>query len=139
MLNPNIEPKIKFWDEHKKCQFVQNIRQSDVDKLLQRVNEVSPENANVETIKNIVTKIEILFTSNSKETFGVVSQKSYKNYTNKKWFNAECRNARNRYHYTRKIYNKLKIVSKEYKNIISQNVEKIKKYKNWKIAKFEVY
>ena len=133
---PNSEPKIKLWDESKSRHFVENIRQSDVDEILQ---SITLENMSIATVNDTVQKIETLFISNSKNTFGV--KKPYKNTTNKSWFNAECQNARNVYHYTRKMYNKnktqfnknrLKIMSKEYKNKISKNV---KNFKNSRIEK----
>ena len=136
---PKPDPKIKLWDENKSQQFVENIHQSDVDEILQSVNEITPENTNNETVNNVVRKIETLFISNSKNTFGV--KKPYKNMQNKRWFNTECQNARNIYHYTRKMYNKyktqfyknkLKIVSKEYKNKISKSV---KNFKNTRVDK----
>ena len=131
MQNMKLEPKIKLWEEHKSQQFVENIRQADVDDILENLNNITSENVQIENINDIVQKIETLFTSNSKITFGVKKPKPPKNKTNKQWFNTECKNARNIYHNTRKLYNKykseyyknrLKIVSKEYKNIISQNV-----------------
>ena len=104
MYTPKTDPKIKLWDENKSRQFVENIRQSDVDEILQSVNEITPENTNNETVNNVVRKIETLFISNSKNTFGV--KKPYKNMQNKRWFNTECQNARNIFYYTRKMYNK---------------------------------
>ena len=132
--NQQSDPKIKLWDENKSHQFVENIRQSDVDAILQSINEISSENANAEIVNSIVGKIETLFLSNSKNTFGVKKPPTFSK--NKTWFNTECKNARNIYHNARKMYNKaktqfyknrLKIVSKEYKNIISKSVKNFKK------------
>ena len=72
-----------------------------------------------------------------------------RNAKRKKWFNNECRRARNLYHTTRKTYNRhknthnkeqLKHVSKAYKQVISKNVRKhnsenIAKLKKMKHAK----
>ena len=106
-------------------------------------------------VNKVVSSIEALFVSASKTTFGLKRGKrdsnSYRQnkHMNKKWFNQECRNARNTYHYIRKQYNmyktvhyknRLKNVSKLYKRAISKNVtiyknEKISKLKNLKRAK----
>ena len=66
-----------------------------------------------------------------------------RNAKRKKWFNNECRRARNLYHFTRKTYNRhknthnkeqLKHVSKAYKQVISKNV---RKYNSENIAKLK--
>ena len=137
--NQKSDPKVKLWDENKSQNFVENISQSDVDDILHSVNDITPETTNTETVNEIVRKIEALFVSNSKNTFGV--KKPHRDTKNKNWFNTECQNARNIYHYTRKMYNKyktqyyknkLKIVSKDYKNKISKSV---KNFKNTRVEK----
>ena len=139
MHKPILQPKVKLWDERKSNQFVENIRQTDVDEILQSLNEISPDKVNNEIVNDVVQKIEMLFMSNAKETFGVKKPKTPEtDKLNKPWFNAECKNSRNIYHNTRKLYNrykneyyknKLKIVSKEYKNVISKSVKNFKKSK----------
>ena len=106
-------------------------------------------------VNTVVRSIEHLFSSASEMTFGFQRVNSGPNIsrlnkpTKKKWFNQECRSARNTYHYVRKQYNKyktnhlknlLKIVSKQYKGAISKNInmfkkEKINKLRNLKDAK----
>ena len=106
-------------------------------------------------VNTVVRSIEHLFSSTSEMTFGFQRVNSGQNIsrpnkpTKKKWFNQECRSARNTYHYVRKQYNKyktnhlknlLKIVSKQYKGAISKNInifknEKINKLRYLKDAK----
>ena len=84
----------------------------------------------------ITSRIENIFVSNAKNTFGVKKNfRQINNHRHKQWFTFECKTARNRYHSTRKKYNKyktpyyknmLKTVSKEYKNMIAQSLKKFK-------------
>ena len=89
-----------------------------------------------------------IFNDTCKETFGIKKPYTRKPMakSTKPWFNYECKSARNIYHKTRRLYNRfktdyyknmLKIVSKTYKNVLSNNAkrfnaEKIKKLRNLK-------
>ena len=95
-------------------------------------------------IDSIVQRIGTIFEKTSKTSFGYASRKKINVNQDKKikpWFNYDCRNTRNLYHQTRKMYNKnkteenkirLKQVSKEYKNTIYKSQ---KQYKNNNINK----
>lgn len=106
-------------------------------------------------VNTVVRSIEHIFISASETTYGFQRINTGPNIsrtnkpTHKKWFNQECRNARNTYHHVRKQYNKykttyfknrLKTVSKQYKGAISKNMnifknERINKLRNLKDAK----
>ena len=115
-------------------------------RLFDQGNSINPE-----SINNIVCQIENLFSSAAKRSFGYKSQTKSKKILqeNKKWFNSECRSARNSYHIARKLYNKykttyykekLKSISKTYKQVLAKTVRSHKnstilKLKNLKSAK----
>ena len=96
-------------------------------------------NTTARNINGIINQIGNIFLTASKTTYSHnrVSTPPHgsepRNAKRKKWFNNECRRARNLYHTTRKTYNRhknthnkeqLKHVSKAYKQVISKNVRK---------------
>ena len=106
--------------------------------------------ANKETIKQediefIVNDVGTRFSNTAeislgKKEFQMTERQNTK--TKNQWFNVECRRARNRYHYARKLYNKqnsehnkqfFRTVSKTYKCIILQCIRKTKEYRIKKI------
>ena len=139
--NPNASPKVRLWDDSGSNLFAENVCQDKLNNITQRLNNMTKESVSAQEINEIVIQIENLVSSAAKQSFGVKTQ-TYAEYSpNKKWFNQECRSARNNYHRIQKIYNKnktvynknlLKAVSKEYKTSISKNV---KKYKNQRVNK----
>ena len=105
------------------------------------LENLTQQTASQEGINRIVDQIENLFTSSAKQSFGIKSTIHNEDNGHKKWFDNECRVARNAYHRIRKLYNKhkttyyknlLKTVSKEYKCKISKSV---KNFKNQRVQK----
>ena len=102
--------------------------------MLNRISE--NVHVNNDDINAVISTIETLFTSSAQLTFGP----KYKHDNNKadntkkkRWFNAECFEARNTFHKVRKLYNKyktahynnlLKNISKEYKMKMNRSFEK---------------
>ena len=139
-------PEIKLWDENKCENFTENLDFGALEHINSLINLMSAkETIQIQDINTVISLIENLFLTASKETFGFKRRVGVKNTLcngrNNKWFNRECKTARNTYHTTRKQYNKyktlhlkkrLKAVSKQYKNTIAKNVAK---YKNDKINK----
>lgn len=138
------EPKVKLWDENKSEIYAQNIDHAQILQINDFLDILSDKEITCDDINSVVNRIENLFISNAQKTFGLKRDKTQtsRNTCNKPWFNFECRNARNVYHRSRKLYNKyktsnyrnmLKRVSKEYKNTISQSVRKFKQERLCKI------
>lgn len=139
-------PDVKLWDDSKANKFSENLNFEEINRIESNLKLLSTETVTLQDIDSIVNSIENLFTETSKQTFGFKKKKrgmpqSNCQKINKKWFNQECRDARNTYHHVRRQYNKyktahfknrLKTVSKLYKSVISKNV---KQHKNAKISK----
>lgn len=129
-------PKVKLWDETKKDLFVENINLQDIDDISSKLDSFRAQDCTAQDINTIISRIENIFVSNAKNTFGVKKNfRQINNHRHKQWFTFECKTARNRYHSTRKKYNKyktpyyknmLKMVSKDYKNKIAQSLRKFK-------------
>ena len=106
----NASPKVRLWDDSGSNLFAENVCQDKLNNITQRLNNMTKESVSVQEINEIVIQTENLFSSAAKQSFGVKTQ-TYAEYSpNKKWFNQECRSARNNYHRIRKIYNKNKTV-----------------------------
>ena len=100
-----------------------------------------------ESINNVVSQSEALFLAAPGSSFGYkckINDINTKNSNKKKWFTRECRVARNSYHIARKLYDKyksnfykeqLKSISKEYKQVLSNNA---RLYKNETIMKLKI-
>ena len=141
-----LEPeKIKLWDASKSQLFSENIDVESVTNIDEQLSSLLHGTEITQSdIDSIVQHIGTIFEKTSKASFGYASRKqSTVNHdkNTKPWFNKECRNTRNLYHQTPKMYNKnkteqnkirLKQVSKEYKNTIYKSQ---KQYKNNHINK----
>ena len=138
-------PEVKLWDSNKSDLFTENINYDEISKINSFLDVLGTEqNVHIHNINETVRRIENLFISNSKASFGqkrIKPNSHRQNTTNKQWFNKECRDARNTYHNVRRLYNKyktnhykhlLKNVSNAYKKAISKN---IKRHNNEKITK----
>ena len=100
--------------------------------VLQNMNSCSQRN-----IVDIVDKINTVFLTSAKQTFGVAKiTKRRRKCTQRTWFDAECKRKRNEYHIARKHYIKmkneitktvLKQSSKEYKHTLSKHYNKHRK------------
>ena len=149
-----VEEKINLWDSEKSNIFVQNFDSKALSEIGDRLSAL----ANKDTIKQediefIVDVIGKLFSDTAEISFGkkrILNDRKTKNKT--QWFNAECRRARNQYHYARKLYNKQKsehnkqffrTVSKTYKlqyyNTLEKKEDRIKKIKTLKHSNFKEY
>ena len=129
---PTCTPRL--WDEKKTHLFDKNIAECELQNIRVNLERVTVQNANQESINNIANQIENIFANSAKQSFGTRTSKT-DNKTHKKWFDKDCKHARNMYHYTRRLYNKhkntyfkdlLKSVSKNYKSRITQSVKTFK-------------
>ena len=110
---------------------------SSINAMLDRIS--ANDHVTNEDINEVISTIEKLFTSSAQLTFGP----KYKHNNNKadntkkkRWFNAECFEARNTYHKVRKLYNKYKTA--HYKNLLKNVSKKNTKMKmNRSFAKFQ--
>ena len=102
----NSDCKPRLWDVTKCHLFVENITENALSDIASCLENITQQTASQEQINEIVTKIENMFTSNAKQTFGTKKQNYNEGNTHKKWFYHECRVARNAYHNIRKLYNK---------------------------------
>ena len=144
-------PEIRLWMEEKGDNFRENLNLETINEILLSITNLKTENneVNASGINDVVSKIEQLFLNSAKNTFGVKKKLNEKVNKNKPWFNLNCKMARNEYHRIRRIYNRnkttenrnlLKIVSKRYKTVMKQSInrfktERISKLKNLKNAK----
>ena len=119
--------------------------------MLLSITNLKTENneINASCINDVVSKIEQLFLNCAKNTFGVKKKLNEKGNKNKHWFNLNFKMARNEYRVIRRMHNEnktienrnlLKIVSKRYKTVMKQSInrfktERINKLKNLKNAK----
>ena len=129
-------PTPRLWEESKAHRFEENISETELNTISECFENLKHQPTTQKQINEIVTKIENMFASTAKKTFGFKKLTQNENSNHKKWFNQECRGARNLYHNARKLYNKhktlyfknaLKTVSKEYKSTISKAVKNFKK------------
>lgn len=139
---------VKLWDSHKADSFSDNIDIIKVAEIETKI-DMMKENGNVvqEDINNIVNAISKVFNDTSRDTFGTYTQsKQYDKSNVTPWFDRSCYLIRNKYHRTRKAYNKyktahfkelLRSVSRQYKNTLriaqrNYNMSKIEKLKKLK-------
>ena len=128
------DPKVKLWEQGKAEIYLQNINLDVVTGINENLEEISKRGDISESdINDVVNKIETLFQDSCKRTFGYNKPKPKQKVSNKKqftWFNLECKNARNLYHRSRRLYNKhkteyykqlLKTISKDYKRVMNKN------------------
>ena len=141
-------PEIRLWMEEKGDNFRENLNLETINESITNLKTENNE-VNASGINDVVSKIEQLFLNSAKNTFGVKKKLNEKVNKNKPWFNFNCKMARNEYHRIRRMYNRnkttenrnlLKIVSKRYKTVMKQNInrfktERISKLKNLKNAK----
>ena len=126
---------------------VAHINYDEISKINYFLDVLGTEqNVHIHNINEIVRRIENLFISNSKASFGqkrIKPNSHRQNTTNKQWFNKECRDARNTYHNVRRLYNKYK--TNHYKHLLKTSVmrtkkaisKNIKRHNNEKITKLK--
>ena len=102
----DFNSKPKLWDETKCKSFVENNDENEMQKIQDKLTNIIQLNANQENINEVINQFENLFMQNAKVTFGTKQQRKPDENTHKKWFDSECKRARNVNHYTRKLYNK---------------------------------
>lgn len=141
--------RINLWDNEKANIFVQNIDEHALSEIEKKLSTLSTKDIiEQEDVNILVNDIGKLFGDTAELSFGTKRIfRDNKSKNDKYWFNAECRRARNQYHYARKLYNKQKsehnkqffrTVSKTYKRKITQciknnkqeKIEKLKRMKN---------
>ena len=122
-------PEVKLWDSNKSDLFIENINYDEISKINSFLDVLGTEqNVHIHNINETVRRIENLFISNSKASFGqkrIKPNSHRQNTTNKQWFNKECRDARNTYHNVRRLYNKYK--TNHYKHLLKKSVMRTKK------------
>ena len=135
MQDSNITVKTIHLNSEKAGSFENNCDTSRIRDIVDSLDTLLNKTINKQDIDDVASTIEDLFENACLETFGTrtIKQKNI-NKLSKPWFNIDCRNARNLYHKTRKLYNKhktehyrllLKNVSKEDKNTVSKNIKSI--------------
>lgn len=123
---------------------LENINIQDLEDINSKLDSFQAQDCTAQDINTITSRIENIFVSNAKNTFGVEKNfRQINDHRHKQWFTFECKTTRNRYYSIRKKYNKyktpyyknmLKMVSKEYKNMIAQSM---KRFKNNRLNKLK--
>ena len=119
---PPVE-KTKLWDNDKANTFSYNFDLNTMTKIGNKLSDLSNkevvEKGDIETIVNDIGK---RFINCAELSFGKTgNSNNVKKTVNKPWFNAECRRARNQYHYASKMYNKQKSVyNKQFLRTVSK-------------------
>ena len=107
-------PEVKLWDSNKSDLFTENINYDEISKINSFLDVLGTEqNVHIHNINETVRRIENLFISNSKASFGqkrIKPNSHRQNTTNKQWFNKECRDARNTYHNVRRFTTNTKLI-----------------------------
>ena len=123
------QPKMKLWKQENAEFFLQNFDSSKLPQINQMLDGLNLQmHVSKSDIDDVNRQIESLFHSACSNTFGMTTpKKTIVKKSNKPWFNAGCRSARNLYHKTRRPYNRfktdyyknmLKTVCKNYKQVI---------------------
>ena len=100
----------KLWKQENAESFLQNFNSRDLSRINQVIDGLTHQtNVLQPDVDNVTHEIENLFHSACKNTFGMcTTNESKEKKSNKPWFNADCRSARNLYHKIRRLYNRSK-------------------------------
>ena len=148
----NTSNLTKTWDRNKANIFLENLNIDKVHEIDEKLNYyLESQICTQNNIDTITEDIASLFDTCSRKSFGMRRENTgdYNNPKNRltPWFDRKCNEIRNKYHKTRKAYNKyktqelkglLKSISKEYKSTLrrahnkfkTQNIEKLKSLKS---------
>ena len=95
-------PEVRLWDDSKKESFTSYLDYGEILKIDSSLElMLSGYNLNSNSIDQVVNRIEDLFKNTASSAFGWKKETKHcklQNTSKKKWFNAECRLARNTYH-----------------------------------------
>lgn len=147
-LNLNVNTT-KLWNPEKSTIFLENFDRLQISDIELRLSSLSNNESLCQAdVDNIVTDIGKLFESCAAESFGQVRPERNIRVDNsgKPWFNRDCRQMRNQYHYARRVYsinktehNKqfLKQVSKSYKDTMHLSIRRFKMARTEKLRKLK--
>lgn len=147
-LNLNVNTT-KLWNPEKSTIFLENFDRLQISDIELRLSFLSNNESLCQAdVDNIVTDIGKLFESCAAESFGQVRPERNIRVDNsrKPWFNRDCRQMRNQYHYARRVYsinktehNKqfLKQVSKSYKDTMHLSIRHFKMASTEKLRKLK--
>lgn len=129
--------KVNAWEESKSNVYVENLDRSKLQEVEDKLDSItSPDK---DTVNDIMRDIEDIFIKAKNKTFSkyiVNENQSHPKNQNKKWFNNDCRHARQKFHLARRIYNNNKShenrknlleSSKMYKKQINKSILKHKR------------
>jgi hypothetical protein len=135
--------QIKNWESEKKDEFISNINIEDINELALLLNNLSEQDSGVvenSSVNDMMNKIGSLLTNFAKTTFGTfVPGRHSKKETNKKhkpWFDAECREARQKcrcskrklkFNRTVPQLEQTKFLEKKYKKVMDRCIRKHRK------------
>jgi hypothetical protein len=143
LINDQLEPKTRLWDSKKADVFIENLDVLKLYEIETKLDQmIDNDDITQNNIDNITSDIANIFNKCALETFGTKTIHVTNNSLpiNKQWFNNNCHTLRDKYHRTRKMYNKykthffktqLKNISKQYKNALN------KANRNFKLSRVE--
>ena len=129
--------KIKKWDIDKSNIFLENIDPDRIANLTRTLNDANPDTYNENFINNSVETLCKIITDAAADTFGtfVPKRNKYQNSNNKPWFNRDCKEARQKYRKSKRIYRRNKntearqdmnLKAKQYKKIMNKFIREHK-------------
>ena len=137
------------WKNDKKTDFVINLDSHKLDELSLYLEQVqrNTENITMDNINDICSKISAIFIDSADKSFpGQPSRNNDDNTTHKRWFGAQCKSARKKYHLARRInrltpstINKqnLKEASQQYKRTMNLHSNKFNRDTQEKLRKLK--
>ena len=128
---------VKSWEESKKHLFFENVDQSKIQELIDRIDNVTTVQRN--DVNDFMNEIENIFENAKNASFASVEiNGTYAGSISKDklWFSSDCRSARKKYHLAKRIYkynrtqenyNQLLNNSKKYKKELNKSIVKHKR------------
>ncbi|CAG2229155.1 unnamed protein product [Mytilus edulis] len=128
------------WKHEKTIEYKNNIDVDKVNELLLNVMSKYDDISSVDqgTVDSIVSDITTVLLSAAKDTFGVFTKNSKNiggegNFSNKDWFNKDCKKVRQEFRKSRRLYKhygsnlfkeRLRQSEKHYKKVMDENIKK---------------
>ena len=140
----NESEKIKKWDVEKSRIFVDKIDSSRISDLITTLENVNPNNCDINLINESVENLCKIITDAAADTFGTFDPKRKKKIDSrhKPWFNRSCKEARKKYRKSIRNYKQNKSIitksemnknAKEYKRIMNKYINEHKNIMKEKI------
>ena len=146
-MNLNINTT-KLWNPEKSIIFQEKFNRLQISDIESRLASLSNnESLSQADVANIVIDIGKLFESCAAESFGLVRSGNNIRVDNSKktWFNRNCRQMRNQYHYASRVYtiNKTEhnkqFLSKSYKDTMHLSIRRFKMARTEKLRKLKSF